>query len=112
MKMVTAVIKSFKLTDVKNALEAHGISGMTITEVKGYGQQKGQSEEYRGAEYTVEFVPKTKVEVLVTNDQATPVAELIADAATTGSIGDGKIWVTEVVELMRVRTRETGNAAV
>lgn len=112
MKMITGVIKAFKLTDVKNALEAHGVRGMTVTEVQGYGQQKGHSEVYRGAEYVVEFVPKTKIEVLVSDDQAEAVVGVIAEAANTGSIGDGKIWVTEIVELVRVRTGETGEAAL
>ena len=112
MKMITGVIKAFKLTDVKNALEAHGVRGMTVTEVQGYGQQKGHSEVYRGAEYVVEFVPKTKIEVLVSDDHVDTVVDLIAEAANTGTIGDGKIWVTEVVELVRVRTRETGEAAL
>lgn len=112
MKMITGVIKSFKLSDVKDALEAHGVRGMTVTEVQGYGQQKGHAEIYRGAEYVVEFIPKTKVEILVADDQVDDVVEVIAQAAATGAIGDGKIWVTEVVKLLRVRTLETGESAL
>ncbi len=112
MKLITAVIKAFTLTDVKSALEALGIHGMTVTEVQGFGQQKGHSEVYRGAEYAVEFVPKIKVEVLVSDEQTTEVVEAIIEAARTGKIGDGKIWVAEILDLVRVRTGESGESAL
>ena len=104
--MVTAVIKPHRLEEVKDALKAMGVTGMTITEVKGFGRQGGHTETYRGAEYTIDFLPKLKVEVLCDTAEADKVTETIADAARTGKIGDGKIWVTTVDRVLRVRTGE------
>jgi nitrogen regulatory protein PII len=112
MRLVTAVIKPFKLDDVKDALKEIGVTGMTVTEVRGFGRQGGHTETYRGAEYRVDFVPKVTVEVVVATDLADRVVEMIASAAATGQIGDGKIWVTEVERLVRIRTGEEGSAAV
>ena len=112
MKKVEAIIRHFKLEDVKNALTEHGISGMTITEVRGFGRQKGHTEMYRGTEYAVDFVPKVKVEVTVASDRAQAVVETIMKAAQTGQIGDGKIFVTDLAEAIRIRTGETGNDAL
>jgi nitrogen regulatory protein P-II 1 len=106
MTLVTAVIKPFKLDDVKSALKDLGVAGMTVSEVQGFGRQSGHTEVYRGAEYTVDFVPKVKVEVLVDLAEAERVAEVIADAARTGKIGDGKIWITGVDRVVRIRTGE------
>jgi nitrogen regulatory protein PII len=106
MKMITAVIKPHKLDDVRDALADVGVTGITVTEVKGYGQQKGHTELYRGAEYNVEFLPKTKVEVAVTEDKVDLIIEAIAKAASSGKIGDGKIFVTALERVMRIRTRE------
>jgi len=112
MKKIEAIIKPFKLEDVKKALSDVGLFGMTITEVKGFGRQKGHKEQYRGAEYIVEFVPKIKIEmVVVDKDEQKVIATLIA-AAKTGSIGDGKIFVTHIAEAIRIRTGETGEAAL
>ena len=108
MKLVTAIIKPHQLDEVKEALEAYGISGMTVSEASGYGRQRGHSEVYRGAEYTVDFVPKVRVEVLVDDIDATSVADVILKAAQTGRIGDGKIWSVPVEEVVRVRTGERG----
>ncbi|NYG05935.1 nitrogen regulatory protein P-II 1 [Phycicoccus badiiscoriae] len=108
MKLVTAIIKPHQLDEVKEALEAYGISGMTVSEVSGYGRQRGHSEVYRGAEYTVDFVPKVRVEVLVDDIDATSVADVILKAAQTGRIGDGKIWTVPVDDVVRVRTGERG----
>jgi nitrogen regulatory protein P-II 2 len=107
MKMVMAVIKPFKLDEVREALTAIGVQGITVTEVKGFGRQKGQTEIYRGAEYTVSFVPKTKIEVVVPTDQADRVVETIRGAANTDRIGDGKIFVLDVSRAVRIRTGET-----
>ena len=107
MKMVMAVIKPFKLDEVREALTAIGVQGITVTEVKGFGRQKGQTEIYRGAEYTVSFVPKTKIEVVVPIDQADRVVETIRGAANTDRIGDGKIFVLDVSRAVRIRTGET-----
>src|SRR5215204_2266660 len=104
MKKIEAIIKPFKLDEVKQKLTAAGITGMTITEVKGFGRQKGHTELYRGAEYTVDFLPKVKLEILVPDDKAAKVVELITDSARTGKIGDGKIFVTSVDEVIRIRT--------
>ena len=112
MRLVTAVLKPFKLDDVKIALEAFGVQGMTVSEVQGYGRQRGHTEVYRGAEYTVSFVPKVKIEVLVENSDATDVVDVIAKAAHTGSIGDGKVWSTPVDDVVRVRTGERGVEAL
>jgi len=108
MKLITAIIKPHQLDEVKEALEAYGISGMTVSEASGYGRQRGHSEVYRGAEYTVDFVPKVRVEVLVDDIDATSVADVILKAAQTGRIGDGKIWTVPVEDVVRVRTGERG----
>jgi nitrogen regulatory protein P-II 2 len=111
MKLVTAIIKPFKVDQVRDALLAIGVHGMTVTEVKGYGRQKGHTEIYRGAEYVVNFLPKIRVEVAVPSDQAEKVVEAIGAAAKTGQIGDGKIFVTPIEQAVRIRTGETdGNA--
>ena len=112
MKLVTAVIKPFKLDEVKTALESHGVHGLTVSEVSGYGRQKGHTEVYRGAEYTVDFVPKVRLDVVVADDDAHDVVEVIVKAAATGQIGDGKVWTTPVDELVRVRTGERGADAL
>jgi nitrogen regulatory protein P-II 1 len=112
MKLVTAIIKPFALGDVRAALEALGVLGMTVSEVQGYGRQKGHTEVYRGAEYAVDFVPKVKIEVLVDDGQADKVVDGVLQAARTGKIGDGKIWVIPVETVVRVRTGERGADAV
>ena len=112
MKQIEAIIKPFKLDEVKEALTKVGIQGMTITEVKGFGRQKGHTELYRGAEYVVDFLPKVKIEVVVTENQVEPAIEAIVKAARTGKIGDGKIFVTAVEHVVRIRTGETNEAAV
>ncbi len=108
MKLVTAIVKPFTLTDVKESLESIGVRGMTVTEVQGFGQQKGHTEVYRGAEYAVDFVSKIKIEVVVSDDLYSDVIEAIISASRTGKIGDGKIWVTPVDDVARVRTAERG----
>ncbi len=112
MKKIEAVIRHFKLEDVKNALSEQGIAGMTITEVRGFGRQKGHTETYRGTEYAVDFVPKVKLEVAVSSDQAQSVIDTIIKTAQTGQIGDGKIFVSELTDSIRIRTGETGDEAV
>ena len=112
MRLVTAVVKPFKLDDVKSALEVVGVQGMTVSEVQGFGRQRGHTEVYRGAEYTVSFVPKTRVEVLVDDADAARVIDAIVTAASTGAIGDGKVWSTPVDEVVRVRTGERGAEAL
>jgi nitrogen regulatory protein P-II 1 len=112
MKLVTAIIKPFKLDEVKQALEAYGITGMTVSEASGYGRQRGHSEVYRGAEYKVDFVPKVRVEVVVDDVDATDVMNVILKAAQTGKIGDGKIWTVPVEDVARVRTGERGPDAL
>ena len=112
MKKIEAVIKPFKLDDVKEALNEIGIQGMTITEVKGYGRQKGHKEIYRGAEYVVDFIPKVKIEIVVDAERADQVVEAIRESANTGKIGDGKIFVLPVEEAIRVRTGEKGRDAI
>ncbi|MGI8625372.1 MAG: P-II family nitrogen regulator [Geodermatophilaceae bacterium] len=112
MKLVTAVIKPFKLEDVKTALELHGVEGLTVSEVQGFGRQRGHTEVYRGAEYQVDFVPKVKIEVLVSAERCPAVVDALIEAARTGQIGDGKVWVTAVEELARVRTGERGPDAL
>jgi len=112
MKMITAVIKPFKLDDVREAVAEIGIQGITVTEVKGFGRQRGHTELYRGAEYVVDFLPKAKIELAVADDVAEQVIEAIANAARTGKIGDGKIFVTDLEQAIRIRTGETGAEAV
>ena len=112
MRLVIAVVKPFKLDDVKSALEAIGVQGMTVSEVQGFGRQRGHTEVYRGAEYTVDFVPKVRVEVLVSAADAPAVVEAIVAAAHTGAIGDGKVWTVEVDDVVRVRTGERGPDAL
>jgi nitrogen regulatory protein P-II 2 len=112
MKMITAIIKPFKLDDVREALSEIGVQGITVTEVKGFGRQKGHTELYRGAEYVVDFLPKVKVEVAVSADIAEKVIDAIRGAANTGKIGDGKIFVSTVEEVVRIRTGETGAEAL
>jgi nitrogen regulatory protein P-II 1 len=112
MKLVIAIIKPFKLEDVREALAEVGVSGLTVTEVKGFGRQKGHTELYRGAEYVVDFLPKVKVEVVVRDDDVERSIEAIVKAAKTGKIGDGKIFVTAVEQVIRIRTGESGEAAV
>ena len=112
MKKIEAVIKPFKLEDVKDALSEAGITGMTVSDVKGYGRQQGHSELYRGAEYIVDFLAKTKIELIVNDDEVENVVKLITDSAKTGKIGDGKIFVMPVEEVVRIRTGETGSEAV
>jgi nitrogen regulatory protein P-II 1 len=112
MKKIEAVIKPFKLDEVKDALNAVGVQGMTVTEVKGFGRQKGHTELYRGAEYVVDFLPKVKLEIIVSDSHAGQVIETIEKAAKTGRIGDGKIFVTAVEEVVRIRTGERGEGAI
>ena len=112
MKLVVAIIKPFKLDDVREALAEVGVQGITVTEVKGFGRQKGHAELYRGAEYVVDFLPKIKLEVAVVDGQLERVIEAIQQSARTGRIGDGKIFISEILDVMRIRTGETGPAAV
>jgi nitrogen regulatory protein P-II 1 len=112
MKMVEAIVKPFKLDEVKEALTKAGIQGMTVEEVKGFGRQKGHTELYRGAEYSVDFLPKVKIQILVPDDNAAKVVEVITESAKTGKIGDGKIFVTTVDEVIRIRTGEKGPDAI
>lgn len=112
MKLITAVIKPFKLDDVREALSDIGVQGITVTEVKGFGRQKGHTELYRGAEYVVDFLPKVKVEIATSGEQAEQVIEAISKAANTGKIGDGKIFVTSLEQIIRIRTGETGSDAI
>jgi nitrogen regulatory protein P-II 2 len=112
MKLITAVVKPFRLDDVRNALADVGIQGMTVTEVKGFGRQRGHTELYRGAEYVVDFLPKVKVEVAVSDELAERVIEAIIGAAKTGKVGDGKIFVVNLEQVYRIRTGETGDAAI
>ncbi|MDE2480456.1 MAG: P-II family nitrogen regulator [Betaproteobacteria bacterium] len=112
MKQITTIIKPFKLDEVREALAEVGVTGLTVTEVKGFGRQKGHTELYRGAEYVVDFLPKVKIEVVVRDEQVEPAIDSIVKAARTGKIGDGKIFVTSVEQVIRIRTSETGEAAV
>ena len=112
MKLVTAIVKPFRLDDVRNALGEVGIQGMTVSEVKGFGRQRGHTELYRGAEYVVDFLPKAKIEVAVSDDLVERVIEAIVDAARTGKVGDGKIFVTPIEQVRRIRTGETGDSAL
>jgi nitrogen regulatory protein P-II 1 len=111
-QLVKAVIKPFRVDDVKEALKGLGIAGITMTEVRGFGRQGGHTETYRGSEYQVDFVPKVKLEVLATDEDVQSVVEAIVGAASTGSIGDGKVWVTPVASVVRIRTGESGDAAI
>lgn len=112
MKLITAIVKPFKLDDVKDALKSAGVAGMTVTEVKGFGRQGGHTETYRGSEYAIDFVPKMKLELVVDDTVVDTVVEVVKSAAGTGKIGDGKIWVTDVTRLVRIRTGEEGTNAV
>jgi nitrogen regulatory protein P-II 1 len=112
MKLVTAIVKPFKVSDVRDALRDIGVQGLTVSDVQGYGRQRGHTEVYRGAEYQVDFVPKIRMEVLVDDDDAQGVIETIVCAARTGKIGDGKVWVLNVEEVVRVRTGERGGEAI
>jgi len=112
MKLITAIIKPFKLNDVREALSEIGVSGITVTEVKGFGRQKGHTELYRGAEYVIDFLPKVKIEAAVDADQVDQVIETISGAAKTGKVGDGKIFVSSIEQVIRIRTGETGTEAL
>jgi nitrogen regulatory protein P-II 2 len=112
MKLITAIIKPFKLDDVRESLAQVGVQGVTVTEVKGFGRQKGHTELYRGAEYVVDFLPKAKLEIAVDDDMTDKVVEAVTKAANTGKIGDGKIFITTLEEVIRIRTGETGSDAV
>ncbi len=112
MKLITAVIKPFRLDEVRNALAEVGVRGMTVTEIKGFGRQKGHTELYRGAEYVVDFLPKVKVEVALTDDLVDRAIEAIVESAKTGKVGDGKIFVTDLGEVYRIRTGESGDDAI
>jgi nitrogen regulatory protein PII len=112
MKLITAVIKPFRLDDVRNALAEVGVQGMTVTEVKGFGRQRGHTELYRGAEYVVDFLPKVKLEVALTDDLVDRAIEAIIESAKTGKVGDGKIFVTDLKQVYRIRTGETGDQAI
>ena len=112
MKKIEAIIRHFKLEEVKDALNAAGVRGMTVTEVRGFGRQKGHTETYRGAEYSVDFLPKVKIEVVVSNEEAPGVINKIMTTARTGQVGDGKIFVTDLSEVVRIRTGETASAAI
>ena len=112
VQLVTAIVKPFMLEDVKSALQAFGVHGITVSEVQGYGRQGGKTETFRGSEYAVDFVPKIRVDVAVKDDQVDAVFAVLAEAARTGKIGDGKIWATPVTKIMRVRTSEVGDDAI
>jgi nitrogen regulatory protein P-II 1 len=112
MKLITAIVKPFKLDDVKSALESIGVHGMTVSEASGFGRQRGHTEVYRGAEYTVDLVPKVRIEVLIEDSMTEDVLDAIVNAAKTGKIGDGKVWATPVEEVIRVRTGERGHDAL
>ena len=112
MKLVTAIIKPFKVEEVRSSLDKSGVSGMTMTEVKGFGRQKGHTELYRGAEYTIDFLPKIKIEIAISDDLVEQVKNAIVDAASSGKIGDGKIFITPIEEVVRIRTGETNEEAL
>ena len=112
LELITAIVKPHKLDDIRTALLANGVEGMTVTEVSGFGRQRGKTENFRGSEYTIDFIPKVKVEVVVETSDLDKVIELIASSARTGKIGDGKIWATDLDRLMRIRTGEQGDTAV
>ena len=112
MKLITAIIKPYKLEDVKNALQGAGITGMTVSEARGFGRQGGHTEVYRGAEYTVDLIPKVRIEVLVNDNNAEAIVDVIVKVASTGSIGDGKVWTSPIDQVIRVRTGERGAEAI
>lgn len=112
MKLITAIIKPFRLDDVRNALGEVGVNGMTVTEVKGFGRQRGHTELYRGAEYVVDFLPKSKIEIAVSDDLAERAVEAIVSAARTGKVGDGKIFISDIEQTIRIRTGDTGDSAL
>lgn len=112
MKLITAIIKPFRLDDVRNALGEVGVNGMTVTEVKGFGRQRGHTELYRGAEYVVDFLPKSKIEIVVSDDLSERAIEAIVNAARTGKVGDGKIFVSDIEQTIRIRTGDTGDGAL
>ena len=112
MKLITAIVKPFKLDDVKSALKDAGVTGMTVTEVQGFGRQAGHTEVYRGAEYTIDFVPKVRLEILADDGDVERLIDVVAESARTGKIGDGKVWVTTLDDLVRIRTGERGADAV
>ena len=112
MKLITAIIKPFKLDDVKSALEGRGVHGLTVSEASGYGRQKGHTEVYRGAEYTVDLVPKVRLEVVVEDESVDDIVDAIVSSASTGKIGDGKVWVSSIETIVRVRTGERGSEAL
>jgi nitrogen regulatory protein PII len=112
MKLITAVIKPFKLDEVKDALKSNGVTGITVTEVRGFGRQGGHTETYRGAEYKIDFVPKASLSIVIDDEQVDAIVDVIASAARTDKIGDGKIWVTDVDRVVRIRTGEEGDDAV
>ena len=112
MKLIKSIIKPFKLDDVKEALHAIGVAGITVTEAKGFGRQKGHTELYRGAEYVVDFLPKVKIDLIVADSQLDAALDAIESSAKTGRIGDGKIWVTDIVDVVRIRTGERGDSAI
>jgi len=112
VKLITAIVKPFKLDDVKDALKSAGVQGMTVSEVRGFGRQGGHSETYRGSEYSIDFVPKVRIEIIIDDASADKVVDAICSTAATGKIGDGKIWVTDISRLVRVRTGEEGSNAI
>ena len=112
MKLITAIVKPFKLDDVKDALKSAGVQGMTVSEVKGFGRQGGHTETYRGSEYAIDFVPKMKLELVVDDSQVDALVDAISKSANTGKIGDGKVWVTDISRLIRIRTGEEGSNAI
>jgi nitrogen regulatory protein P-II 1 len=112
MKKIEAIIRHFKLEDIKSALTEAGVLGMTVTEVRGFGRQKGHKEQYRGAEYTVDFMPKAKMEIVVSDDQLDSIVKVIVDNARTGQVGDGKIFITDLADVLRIRTGESGAEAL
>jgi nitrogen regulatory protein P-II 1 len=112
MKLITAIVKPFKLDDVKSALQAAGITGITVSEVRGFGRQGGHTEVYRGAEYRIDFVPKVRLEIVVADESVDSIVGAIAEAARTGKIGDGKIWVSDIAQIVRIRTGESGVDAI
>lgn len=112
LQLVTAIIKPHQVVAVKEALQAQGVQGLTVSEVKGFGRQGGHTETYRGAEYAIDFVPKVKIEIIVSDEHALAMSDVIAAAARTGKIGDGKLWITDVVDVVRIRTGERGADAV
>ena len=112
MKLITAIVKPAKVDEIKVALQAAGVAGMTVSETRGFGRQKGHTESYRGAEYTVDFIPKARIEVLADDNEAQNIIDTIVNAANTGSIGDGKLWVTSVDQVIRIRTGERGSDAL